>query len=398
MPMTHRDRMFAAIRGEPTDRLPWAPRLDLWYSANKRAGTLPDKYRHASLIDILDDIDAGLHAVVPDFRDLRSPEDDVDRALGIYRLHTMPYRTVLTDIRRTVERAADRTRVTYHTPVGDVSAVTVYDESMRAAGITISHIETHLWQSGADYAPLVHIFENARVEPNYSGYSEFAGKVGARGIAVGFVNGSASLMHHIQRELMTFENFCYEMHDHPDEMSALADAIGSYWTRVLATAAASPAEVIFLGGNYDSMITYPPFFAEHIEPWLRRFADDLHSRGKFLLTHTDGENLGLLPHYLASRIDIADSVCPSPMTRLTLKEVRDTFAGRITIMGGVPSVALLAESMSDREFEVFLESFFADLGPGDHLILGVSDTTPPAADWRRILRVGQLAKSFCPSA
>jgi len=35
--MNHRDRMLAAVRGEPTDALPWAPRMDLWAIAQKRA-------------------------------------------------------------------------------------------------------------------------------------------------------------------------------------------------------------------------------------------------------------------------------------------------------------------------------------------------------------------------
>ena len=39
--MTHRERMLAAIRGEPTDQLPWAPRMDLWYIAQRARGTLP---------------------------------------------------------------------------------------------------------------------------------------------------------------------------------------------------------------------------------------------------------------------------------------------------------------------------------------------------------------------
>jgi len=390
--------MLAAIRGEPTDRLPWAPRLDLWYAANKRAHTLPDKYRRAALIDILDDIDAGLHAVVPNFRDLRSPDDDVDRALGIYNFRTKPYRTVLENVRRDATRDADTTRVVYHTPSGDVETVTVYDESMRAAGITISHVAECAWKSPRDYAALIHIFKNARVKADYAGYSAFAERVGDRGIAVAFANGAASPMHLIQRELMSFENFCYEMHDRPDEMRALADAIALWFRRLLEVSVAAPADVLFLGGNYDSTMTYPPFFAEHIEPWLRNFADDLHGRGKFLLAHTDGENAGLLEHYLAARIDVADSVCPAPMTSLPLKEVRDAFAGRITIMGGVPSVALLGDSMPDKEFNVFLDKFFADLGRGDRLILGISDTTPPAADWSRILRIGQLAKSFGPVA
>ena len=72
MSMTRKDRMLAAIRGEPTDRIPWAPRLDLWYNANRRAGTLPAKYRKAALTELVDDLDVGYHAVIPDFRDLDS--------------------------------------------------------------------------------------------------------------------------------------------------------------------------------------------------------------------------------------------------------------------------------------------------------------------------------------
>ena len=394
--MTHKERMLRTIRGESVDRLPWAPRLDLWYAANKRAGTLPAKYRRATLAEVVDDLDAGLHAVVPDFRDLRAPSDDVDRGLGLYNLARMPFRTALEGVRREVAVDGDRTHVTYRTDAGDVSTTVLYDDGMREAGISITHLEEHAWKSPRDYAPLVRIFENARVEPNYDGYAEFAASVGERGIAVGYVSGAASPVHLIQRELMPLDAFFYEMNDHPDEMAALATAIGSYWRRMLAVAAASPAEVLFLGGNYDSTITYPPFFAEHIKPWLKDFADSLHGRGKFLLTHTDGENSGLLDFYVASGIDIADSVCPQPMTRLTLREVREAFAGRITIMGGVPSVALLPDSMPDREFDGFIEGFFSDLGRGDHLILGISDTTPPAADFTRILRIGELAKAFGP--
>lgn len=29
--MNHHERMLATMRGEPTDQIPWAPRMDLWY-------------------------------------------------------------------------------------------------------------------------------------------------------------------------------------------------------------------------------------------------------------------------------------------------------------------------------------------------------------------------------
>ena len=52
--------------------------------------------------------------------------------------------------------------------------------------------------------------------------------------------------------------------------------------------------------------------------------------------------------------------------------------------------------MPDDKLETYLDNFFADLGFGDHLILGISDTTPPAADFERIKSVGERVRSFGP--
>ncbi len=176
----------------------------------------------------------------------------------------------------------------------------------------------------------------------------------------------------------------------------MAERIGGYWERILKVASGCPAEVVFLGANYDAAVTYPPFFAEHITPWLERFARLLHEKGKYLLTHTDGENTGLLEHYLDSQIDIADSICPKPMTKLSFKQVRDAFAGRINIMGGIPSIALLKTSMHDDEFDRYLDDFFGQIETGDHLVLGISDTTPPAADFERLLKIRDRVEQFGP--
>ena len=386
--------MLSAIAGRPTARIPWAPRLDLWYKANQRADTLPEAYRAACLVDIVDDLGAGMHAIVPDFKNLRGPEDEVDRALGIYNLSCMPCRTVLENVRRTVRRDAERTYVEYHTPVGDISTVTLYDEGMRKAGITLTHVEDYAFETIRDYPALGFLFENARVEPNDEGYGRYAADVGPRGLAAGFVSLAASPMHLIQRDLMPLDVFFFEMYDHPDELNELARQIGVYWDRLLRVVGECPAEVVFLGANYDASVTYPPFFHEHIEPWLSTFAAALHSRGRYLLTHTDGENTGLLKHYLESRIDVADSICPQPMTKLSFKEVRDFFGGAITIMGGIPSVTLSPSSMPDKEFEAFLERFFEDLGRGDHLILGISDELSSTGEIERVRVVGQIVDDY----
>ncbi len=89
-------------------------------------------------------------------------------------------------------------------------------------------------------------------------------------------------------------------------------------------------------------------------PTLQSFSDLLHSRGKLLLSHCDGENKGLLDLIRESGIDVAEAICPYPMTKVTLAEVRRAFQGKVTIFGGIPSVALLESSMSDDEFEIYM--------------------------------------------
>lgn len=392
--MTHKERMLNTLRGKPKDMIPWAPRLDLWYNAHKRAGTLPAKYRAASLRDITDDLDFGYHAIVPHFKDLRYPLDDAHRALGIYNLWTMPYSTRLHNVDVTVKTEGDETHVAYRTPVGTITTTVVYDDAMRTAGVSITHISEHAIKNHNDYAAVGYIFENAEVLPNHIGYQEFANQVGDRGIATGFLSLAASPMHLLQRELMPMELFFYELYDHPEELAQCTESIGKYFETIFDVVAGSSADVLFLGANYDARVTYPPFFREHILPWLKRFARMLHTRDKFLLTHTDGENTGLLDCYLDSEIDVADSICPTPMTKLTFKEVRDHFRSRITIIGGIPSICLLKDLMSDDEFAAYLDGFFSDLGAGDHLIMGVSDTTPPAADFQRIKIIGERVRTF----
>jgi hypothetical protein len=280
--------------------------------------------------------------------------------------------------------------------VGKLTTTTVYDEAMRTAGVTITHVTRYAFSGPQDYEPLCYLFSHARAEPNNDGYAAWAAQIGDRGFATAYLSVAASPMHLIQRELMPMDVFFYELNDRPEQVHRLADCIGQYWRQMYAVSAKAPAEVFLLGANYHSSLQHPRFFGQYITPWLAEFAAMLHQQGKYLLTHTDGENLGLMPHYLASNIDIADSVCPHPMTKMTIAETRAAFDGRITIMGGVPSVALVKDSMNDRQFDAFVDDFFQQIGRGDRLILGISDTTPPGADFQRLLRIRDRVEAFGP--
>ena len=391
--MTERERMLAAGRGGWADQLPWVPRIDLWYNANALRGTLPARYRKGATLDeIADDIGGGYHKMVPDYLHVRSEEDIIDRGLGIFRMWGMPYRAELSGVDREIDREGDTTRVTYHTAVGSATCRILYTEEMKRAGASISWISEHLIKEPKDYRTVGYIYRNLKVLPDYENYLDFQSRVGDKGFAAARGMAAAGPRQQIMRDFLDATQFYLEMHDHPKEMRQLCEDMEPYFDVLFRVLADAPAEVIFHGSNFDEMITYPPFFRDHILPYLQRLAGMLHAKGKLLACHCDGENQGLLDLIAESGMDIAEAICPRPMTKVTIPDVKKAFRGKVTIFGGIPSVALLESSMPDGAFEQFMKNLFQEIAPGDRFILGVSDTTPPEAKFERLLRITEMVK------
>jgi 5-methyltetrahydrofolate--homocysteine methyltransferase len=144
-----------------------------------------------------------------------------------------------------------------------------------------------------------------------------------------------------------------------------------------------------IGANVDDTITYPPFFRDHILPWQKEAASILHQAGKLLVCHTDGENEGLMDYIAESGLDLADSVCPAPMTKVSMDVYYDKWCDRITIQGGIPSNLVLPAATEEEEFETYLDYLFEAVAPGRRLILGIADAVPPDADFSRLERIAE---------
>ena len=382
--MTHRERILAAIRGEGPDRLPWVPRLEFWHRVRLRHGTLPSELRSLTLTEITDRLGVGCYSSVPDFTDSTNDDAMIDRPLGIVRLPVLPYAVTLQDVDRRVIRRGQETTVEYHTPLGSLHTVTVLTEEMLDAGASVPWIVEHAIHEPRDFDVIGYIFSHLKIEPQLKGYLARRAEVGERGVAIGYLLGTACPIQHIMKELMPLEQFFYALHDYPEKVQRLAEQMEPFFQHIKEIGADSPAEVILLGGNYDDSITYPAFFEKYFLPSLRDYAGVLHRKGKYLMTHTDGENQRLLALYLRAGFDIADSVCPYPMTRCRLEEIRAAFADRITIWGGIPSILLCPTSTPEDEFRRSIDELVERYGRESHFILGVSDMVTADAGWDRL--------------
>jgi hypothetical protein len=392
--MTERERILAAIRGDIPDRMPWVPRLEFWYRACLRNDTMPAALRGLTLIEVAERLGVGYYSSIPDFTQRQEEIDMLDRGLGIFNLPVLPYRVVLDGVERRVTHAGRQTAVEYRTPVGCLRTAETFTDEMLDAGASMSWMTEHAIRQPCDFDTAAWIFSHLKVEPRPQGYEALRREVGERGVAVAYVIGTACPVHHVMKELMPVEQFFYALHDYPEKIELLAAAMEPYYDSMEQIAAESSAEVVLLGGNYDDSITHPRFFETYILPPLRDYAQTLHRRGKYLMTHTDGENRRLIPLYLRAGFDIADSVCPAPMTRMTLEEIRAALADRVTIWGGIPSVLLCEDSAGDEQFRTWVASLIERYGRQSRFVLGVSDMVTADALWDRLAYITEKIVSL----
>lgn len=337
--MSNREKMMKAIRGEYADQIPWVPRFDLWYNAHRYRNTLHEELRGLTAREISRKIGVAEHKITPDFMDYRDPMEIIDRLLGLYNFPVFPYRTELRKVDREVKTEGDYTWVTYHTPRGSVKGKIRYDEEMRRAGVSHSWIDEPLIKQPEDCPIVGYIFENLKLTPNDEEFKRHGEAMGDNGLPVALAHMSAGPYQVIMAELMTIKDFYMELfYLHPNTIHSLAESMTPYFNEIFKMASECPAMVVRFGGNYDEVITFPPLFKDYFMPWIERFSELLHSKGKWLLSHCDGENRNLMDLILNAGIDIAEGVAPAPMTRLTIGEYYEKWGKgeRLTIFGGCP--------------------------------------------------------------
>lgn len=388
---THKARVLAALRGETVDRLPYVPRLDLWYLANATAGTLPRQHAGRAMNEIARAEGWALHHRFADNQlDPAFQPQYLHRGINVFYSRDTVFDVVLPkDVELKVHRAGPRTRVEYHTPLGMVSTTTHYDVESQRHGITIPALVEHLIKAPGDYAAAGYLFEHLEVVPNFERFNRWSSEdMREDGVPIAIGSLDASPFHLIQRDLIDPTRFFLHYKDHQAEMRGLAERIAPMLDKALSILRESPAEVVWWGANFDDMLTYPPYFAQEIQPWIRKAAGILETAGKLVLCHTDGENRGLMDLIRDSGMHIAESFCPAPMTKVTLAEYYRHWSPKLTLFGGIPSTVVLPGT-SEADFEAYMDELFRAVAPGRRIVVGIADEVPPQAVFSRLQRIGE---------
>jgi len=370
--MTDRERILALLDGNLPDRIPWIPRLQIWYDAHRRRGDLPERYRDCSL-------------------------SEIERALGMGaparegRVH----RTRLRNVEVRTEPLGNRTMNTYSTPVGSVSTVSQASATLADGGISAGLMVKHMIERTEDYPVVEYIIEHTDVLPAYDAYLAYEAEIGDRGLPLVAIGPDP--MYRIIQDLIGYNQAYFHLHDEKERVLHLYEVLRAHALEVQRVVVDSPARLVLHGEHFDTQFTPPWLFRTYLLPYFQPFADQLHARGKTLVCHADADTSSLLELIKESGFDMAECFVTSPMVPVTLEEARQAFDDQVIIWGGIPS-AILCDPVTDSAFEAYMRNLFRTVAPGHAFILGVADNVMAETRFERVERVSEIVREYgtCP--
>jgi hypothetical protein len=365
--VTNRERILSIIQGRPPDRIPWIPRLAIWYEANRRAGTLPEQYRGCTLREVERDAFGGTAA-----RD------------------AIIWRTELRDIEVCTHRPNEMETLTeYVTPVGTVTTTHRTTDRLRSQGIQDAEVGFML-KRREDYPVVRYLVEHTHTKPAYEEYAAYEQDVGEEGYPM--VNCGDCPFHHWMRAMVGYDQAFFHLFDYASDVERLLAVMADRWREIYwPHLVESPARLLMHGHHFSSQMTPPPLFEKHILPYYRELSPKLKAAGKTLALHADNDTRLILGHVEQAGFDMVECFVTAPMVETTLAEARAAWDDRVIIWGGVPSV-ILEDPYTDQQFEAFLDDLFHTIAPGNAFILGIADNAMPGAKIQRIRRITEIVE------
>jgi len=360
--LTFRDRTLAIFAHQPVDNVVYQPRIEHWYNVNKNQGTLPERYKNMSLLDVYDDLGCSIRSY-PWFN-------------GCLRVHEDPK----VKVESFEQNGIYITRWT--TPIGSI-------ESHITRTALASHTEKFPVENRYDVEVMEYILRGRTYSFDYEMYQQNDALIGDRAAPMVFIPRV-----NLQRlfiEYMGFEGTLYALYDDKPMVDKLVKAIDDSDELLIDVMCESPVPIINYGDNLDHHFLRPEIFEEYILPIYQHRSQKFHAAGKYVHAHWDGSIKNLLHYAQRTGLDGIEALTPIPQGDITIEEMKEALGDNMILLDGIPMTCFLPHEPLDELVETthkIIELF------SPNLILGVSDEPSPVCDIERVRLVAEILKEY----
>ena len=190
---------------------------------------------------------------------------------------------------------------------------------------------------------------------------------------------------------MHMDTFVLRLVDEPQFVCELLDA---YTKRALEYARAlikAGVDAVQMNADYcynDGPWVSPSQFREFIQPRMKQHCDAIHQAGAFVLKHTDGNSLRLLPLMIEAGMDALHGIQPS--CGMGIKKLKELFGKQITFFGAVECDTFVQGTPPQIEKEV--EDCLRDGAPGGGFVLTSSNSIQAGAKYENYMAMLETAR------
>lgn len=366
----HRNRNLAKLHedvvyGRSKGQIIWQPRIQCWLTDKQFAGEkLPEPYEGMTKPEIYREL--GCSARIYDYN-------------GSFVNVDSP------NIKRSAAAISDSmTEHKIETPVGTVTMV------MESTPTSPQHITRKWWaENKEDIQVLTYVAENsswAWNQEHFDATKHLWGNLGAPTIYMPRVN-----IQHLYIDVMGVQQAVYGLMDYPEIIERYFKAVDENHSRMIDVINTSPIDIINFGDNLHGGTLPPYYFEKYVQPSYIKRCDQLHSAGKFVYSHWDGDTKSLLPFAKTCGLDGIEAITPKPQGDVTLEEVKEALGDDLYLIDGIAAI-LFDDRFPEEELIEQTEELIRLFR--DKLVLGISDEISSTGNIERVKTVGKIVDNY----
>jgi hypothetical protein len=358
----HHDVVF----GHSGGRIIWQPRIGCWYSDKIFAGErLPEPFEGMTIPEI--------------YRELGCSH-------RLYTWYNACFRRIEPPgLRRIEEKLNEKdTKVTVETPVGKLFRIDRHSPNSPMSIHVKWPVETEEELKVATW-----IEENTNWGWNQDVFEKNQKEVGDLGAPTMYL--PRMNVQDLYINLMGVERAVYALLDWQESIEAYFRALDENHARQIEIVNSSPIDIINMGENVHAGTLSPDLFLKYHLPACQWRCEKLHSAGKFVSSHWDGDCKSLLHYAKETGLDGIEAITPLPQGDVTLEEVKDALGDDMFLLDGLPAIYFDKTFSIDtlmRCTERIIELF------APRLVLGISDELSSTGDIERVRLIGDLVRQY----
>lgn len=358
--MTSRERIVAALEGQPTDRVPWSPFLAyVWEHFPKEIQELghPEFLRRVGADPLWRGACCPVQGTGPDNIKYSSFEE---KGVSVSVLET---------------------------PVGSIRS-----GYMASPEGNTSFLVEHPLKKEEDFKVWLWIEERQKYTYNDQNVKDHLAGAGTDGVTLGMlIPRCKSAYQSMVEHLVGTEELIYANEDYPQTVQALWQQMVANDLEAVRVACQCNDLTYYItwedsGTQNYSPTQYDRFIGSEIGQWCKLLA----ASGKKYIQHACGDVRALVGRMAAHGTFAIESISPPPTGDVSIADARRTIGNRMGIIGGIEPTMFLNLTM--EQLDPYVRGVIAEAAGGP-FVLANSDSCPPGVTMEKFKLVGDIVRN-----